>query len=179
MKKSTADYLFVGIQLCLFVLYLWMPPRLDRSLDGLFSILGGIPMVIGAVLFVAAIIQLAGVLSAFPSPKPGGKLVTEGVFKYMRHPIYTGILLVAFGYAIYAQDFNKLLASLVMLVFFEMKAGYEERKLRAVYPGYEAYSLRTGKFLPYFFKAEFRFDPAGDVSDSPAVEGSEGENSAE
>jgi protein-S-isoprenylcysteine O-methyltransferase Ste14 len=66
----------------------------------------------------------------------------------IRHPMYTGLLLSAFGLAILAQKPLTIAAAGALTVFFNLKAREEERRLRRCYPNYADYQRATGRFLP-------------------------------
>lgn len=148
-RPSFIDVLWVLIQIALMVIYLIDWPWLNDIIQDILKILGAIPMVVGVVMLIWGVVQLWGNLNIFPSPKPGGKLVTRGIYGSVRHPIYGGILFLAFGYALFEQSFYQIVLALVLFVFFELKAGFEERKLMRQYPGYAEYRLQAGKFFPY------------------------------
>ncbi len=172
-KPRIADYILVLIQLLLFVLYFYLPPFVEQGLDSLFRVIGAIPMITGAVILVWGMIQLLPFISIFPTPKPGGELVTRGIYKYVRHPIYSGIILLALGYGIFSRDFDKLVIALMILLLFEIKSGYEERKLFRAYPEYDEYRLRTGKFIPLFLlksrKEELREEEVSSNDNDPSA----------
>lgn len=106
--------------------------------------------VIGALITVIAVLQLNINLSAFPSPLADSKLIEAGVFKLIRHPIYTGLILAFFGYAIVDDSGYKLLISLGLLLWFYFKTLYEERLLIEKFPEYLEYKKRSGRFFPKF-----------------------------
>lgn len=81
--------------------------------------------------------------------KDDPELVTSGPYRFVRHPIYSGILLAALGSALAANLFW-LIAAGVLAVYFSYSAVAEERLMSssfpAVYPGYRA---RTKMLIPF------------------------------
>ncbi len=148
VHKNILDYFLVAIQLILLVLYFYQPAFLDPSLNSIFKVIGSVPMVLGAIIAIWGSFQIASFISIFPTPAKGGRLVTSGAFRLVRHPIYSGIILASFGYALYSMTLVKLLIAVVLLLFFELKSSYEERQLFKQYPEYAEYALKTGKFIP-------------------------------
>ena len=148
-RPSFLDVVWVTIQIALMVIYLVDWPWLSDVIRDILKVLGAIPMVIGTVMVLWGLIQLRSSLNIFPSPKPDGRLITTGIYNTVRHPIYGGLLFLAFGYALFAQSFYQVVLALVLFVFFELKSGFEERKLMEQYPGYAEYRLQAGKFFPY------------------------------
>ncbi len=138
------------------------------TLFGIFAIalvvfpLGQVPLlrVIGLVLIVVAFAVLALAVREFaarnatlpnitPTPKARASLVESGIYGYVRHPIYTSVLVGAVGVALVHGYFAVMLIALVMVLFFTIKSRYEESLLRAAYPQYAAYMTHTGRFLPF------------------------------
>jgi protein-S-isoprenylcysteine O-methyltransferase Ste14 len=118
-----------------------LPDRL-RLVGLALGVCGGIVAALGAR-------QLGSNLTPFPRPKPDSELVEGGIYGRVRHPIYSGILLGAIGYALLRASLPSLLLSAALGVFFEQKARHEERWLEARYPGYAAYRERVrGRILP-------------------------------
>ncbi len=152
VQKNTKDYLYVGLQLLLFVFYI-LPVRL-YSFEAWSAIKYSILAfgLLGILMILLAILQLNNNLTAYPTPKENSVLIENGLYKYIRHPIYTGILLVFFSWAVYDGSGFKLLISLLLLVLFWFKSGYEEKQLTAKFSGYELYKKRSGRFLPFFSK---------------------------
>ncbi|WP_082105155.1 methyltransferase family protein [Demequina subtropica] len=84
-----------------------------------------------------------------PMPMPNGEgLAAGGIYGYVRHPMYSGIIAIALGLAIGSGRLWTLVSAVVLVAFFEVKTRLEERYLVEAYPGYGAYAARTGKFLP-------------------------------
>lgn len=146
------DVILLVSQLILFVLYFWQPGFVKNSVGDVAKVIGAIPMLFGAIMIIWALLLLQNGFSVFASPRREGELVTRGIFSYVRHPIYSGIILLAVGYSIFDVDMMKVLITLILVIFFHFKAGYEERQLMAKYPDYADYKLRTGKFLPTFLR---------------------------
>jgi len=148
MKLHYIDYILVSLQAALLILFV-----LDVSMLELVSpaYLKGIALVIailGFVLLIIALLQLNRNLSPFPTPKKNSQLIQNGIYKYIRHPIYTGILLGCFGYSLYVDSSYKILISVLLLLLFIIKSRYEEKKLKQKFKTYSAYMKKTGRFFP-------------------------------
>lgn len=84
-----------------------------------------------------------------PLPKPDGALVTGGPYRWIRHPMYSALLLVCVSVTLPAPGFHPGWSALVALaVVLGIKARFEEDLLRARFPAYAEYALRTRRFLP-------------------------------
>jgi protein-S-isoprenylcysteine O-methyltransferase Ste14 len=148
MKLQTADITFVLIQFVLFLLFILEIPELQVTLPNFISITGIVVAVLGSIIILIALLQLNKNLSPFPSPKSGSQLIQNGLYKYIRHPIYTGILMLLSGYSLYVTSGYKLLISLLLLVLFIFKSRYEENRLALAFKSYSKYKKTTGRFLP-------------------------------
>jgi len=154
---KTKDLLLVGIQALLMLAYLF-PIDLNAPLgiwpDQLRLPFGAALLLMAGGLWIAlsGLWQIRSFLSPFPSPMVHTVLQTGGVYRWIRHPIYTGILLIFLGYALYAASFYKLAITLCLGFFFHIKSAYEERMLSSKFPDYPEYRRRSGKFLPRLFR---------------------------
>jgi protein-S-isoprenylcysteine O-methyltransferase Ste14 len=78
-------------------------------------------------------------------------LVTTGPYRFIRHPIYSGIILGAVGTALATTLFG-LIAVAVIAGFFVFSASREERFLAAEFPdAYPPYKARTKMLVPFVF----------------------------
>ena len=78
-------------------------------------------------------------------------LVTTGPYRFIRHPIYSGIILGAIGTALATTLFG-LIAVAVIAGFFVFSASREERFLGAEFPDtYPSYKARTKMLVPFVF----------------------------
>lgn len=142
------DYFLVLLQLALIVIFLTMPGSFSDFLEEAMMFIGAAPMVTGGGLIIWSLLLQKDNLRILPTPAKDGRLITRGIYKFIRHPIYSGIVLLAIGYAAYYSSFYHLLMALVLFLFFDIKASYEERKLLLRFHEYWDYKVRTGKFFP-------------------------------
>lgn len=80
------------------------------------------------------------------------RLVTVGAYRYIRHPLYSSLLFLAWG--IFFKDPSGVagLLALVAALFLLGAARAEEAEnVRFFGPAYEAYMVRTKRFIPYLF----------------------------
>lgn len=78
-----------------------------------------------------------------------GELVTEGIYRYIRHPQYTGFLLVTFGLLCQWATIPLVLMFPVLVVLYYRLARREEREIEAEFgEAYREYKARTGMFFP-------------------------------
>lgn len=79
----------------------------------------------------------------------GHRLATRGAFRFLRHPIYMGLNLLALGTAIWIPTAIVWLGAVLMVVGSELRARTEERVLATAFgAAYEAYRSRTRRFIP-------------------------------
>lgn len=79
---------------------------------------------------------------------PGQSLVTYGIYRYIRHPIYTGDILLLVGLELALNSWLVLGTSIPLLVGIR-QALAEETLLSQVFPAYSAYCRQTKRFIPY------------------------------
>jgi len=146
---------WVGIQLLLIGGLLVAGMRGRGDIDGPMLLLavtvGTILIAIGAALVFAGIRGLRTSISPYPKPNDDGYLVTEGVYAYVRHPIYLGLMLVSFGWACAMDSLAALVVAVVFTVFLDLKSRREESWLKAQYPDYVVYAAHTRRFVPYVY----------------------------
>ncbi|MAU00299.1 MAG: isoprenylcysteine carboxyl methyltransferase [Anaerolineaceae bacterium] len=148
---------YVVIQIILFGLVALGPVTLPGwpAWDGLWRtisivvglILGGV----GGLLVLAGLFSLGRNLTAVPRPKEDANMVEHGAYRWVRHPIYSGIILGAFGLSLLRGGWLGLLYALILFIFFDVKSRREENWLREKYDGYAAYQQRVCKLIPFLY----------------------------
>ncbi len=145
MSTYWKDRLFVGTQFLLMAAYII---HVDLGYFNPLKLIGLGMTVCGGMVGLMAIWQLRHSISPFPSPKLSAVLIDNGIFKWVRHPIYTGIMAMSFGYALVTGLFWKALIAVLLLILFQFKARYEEQLLQTRFEDYPSYMSKTGRFLP-------------------------------
>ena len=111
---------------------------------------------IGAVVFAAGIalaiwarIHLGRNWGMPMSQKAEPELVTSGPYRFVRHPIYSGLLAGILGTAL-VENLIGLIAVAVLGAYFYYSASVEEKNLTATFPAaYPAYRSRTKMLVPF------------------------------
>jgi protein-S-isoprenylcysteine O-methyltransferase Ste14 len=105
--------------------------------------------VAGGALALAGAGRLGRRLKAHPAPHPEGTLRTDGAYRFVRHPIYSGVLLGCAGVAVLRERPEPLVAVAVLTGVLTVKTRYEERLLRAHFgPAYDDYAARVPALVP-------------------------------
>jgi protein-S-isoprenylcysteine O-methyltransferase Ste14 len=112
------------------------------------SLLGALLMVGGAALAVRGALDLRSGFTPLPRPIDGAPLIEDGVYRVVRHPIYSGVVLMALGGGLLTASPASLLGAAALVVLFDLKSRREEAWLRARHPAYAAYRSRTRKLIP-------------------------------
>ena len=147
MIKSWKDYLFVSIQFLLFGLYAFdLLPKFE--IPQIVEYIGLFFSIIGFMILVLSVLQLNKSLTVFPTPKNDSQLITFGMYKFSRHPIYSGLILFTFGYSFFKASPFKILIGLAILLLFYFKTNYEEQQLLQKFPNYNQYKKNVNRFFP-------------------------------
>ncbi|HYM21167.1 MAG TPA: isoprenylcysteine carboxylmethyltransferase family protein, partial [Candidatus Kapabacteria bacterium] len=141
--KIKADTLvLIQILTAGIVLYL----GLQRTV-GLFIIL---IVVCGLGIMLISVLTMK--LSNFrvsPIPKTDARLVTSGIYKYIRHPIYTGLLVAVLGFAINAENAIAYILWIILAADLITKIRFEEALLAKQFTEYAEYKKRTKRLVPF------------------------------
>jgi protein-S-isoprenylcysteine O-methyltransferase Ste14 len=127
------------------------PERWSPSAADLTRPLGLSIGALGILIVALAARYLGRNLTIFPKPKADGYMTERGIYRFVRHPMYCGVILCAFGWSLWQTSGAALIISAILLIFFDRKAAQEERWLQAQYPEYAAYRRRVKKLLPFIY----------------------------
>jgi protein-S-isoprenylcysteine O-methyltransferase Ste14 len=83
-------------------------------------------------------------------PTEGG-LVTKGPYRYIQHPIYTGVCLLTLAGAVAHRSGNGALFGGLILAGAVLRIACEERLVQARYPEYAQYKAATWRMIPYVY----------------------------
>jgi protein-S-isoprenylcysteine O-methyltransferase Ste14 len=155
--KGTHGEGYVVAQVALIVLVFLGPrnipgwPALTIPFTWLGLIGGGAILLAGVLLLAAAIVKMGPNITPVPYPKDEGTLIETGPYRLVRHPMYCGGILIAFGWAFLVHGWLTIGYAIIMLVFFDIKSRREEQWLKAKFPGYAKYQKRVRKLIPFVY----------------------------
>ena len=150
VSRRSTGWAFVAVQVTLLVSLAvtsgagrddWPTPAPLRGLAALCTLAG-------LVVLVAAALQLGRSLTATPVPNDRGELTTRGLYGVVRHPIYSGLLLVVVGLVVRSASWITATIGVATIAFFHVKARWEEQRLAERFAGYPAYAATTPRFVP-------------------------------
>jgi protein-S-isoprenylcysteine O-methyltransferase Ste14 len=119
------------------------------------SLMGICLTYIGVALAVWARFCLGRYWSARVTLKEDHRLIRSGPYAYVRHPIYTGMLVAATGTALVMGEWRGVLAVSLILVAHTRKAAREEALLTTEFGAeYSQYRRRTGGLFPRVSRAD-------------------------
>jgi protein-S-isoprenylcysteine O-methyltransferase Ste14 len=98
------------------------------------------------------IILIAWSVNSLKLKDRGKILITTGIFKYLRHPLYASFLSVFnFGLAILMNNWIYIIWVISLFPMWNLLIIKEEKTLEQIFPNdYEEYCKKTGRFIPKF-----------------------------
>ena len=92
-----------------------------------------------------------GNFNVTPDVKHRARLVTGGPYRYIRHPMYTALLMGSLSLVLDAFSLLRLALWLVLFVDLLVKLNYEERLLSQELEGYSTHIQRTKRLIPFLY----------------------------
>lgn len=148
MSQKSQETLLVAIQFVLLVAILFSPKGIMWSMTPELSMLAMFLTFGGLAITVIGIFALGPAMSVMPSPSSKGQLKTTGIYSKIRHPIYSGLVVMAVGICVSNRSIVPIVATILLALLFAVKARFEEKLLFKTYTDYAAYARRTGRFIP-------------------------------
>jgi protein-S-isoprenylcysteine O-methyltransferase Ste14 len=144
-------FLVIGLVLA------WLPAYTDRreigTIDGgAVRYVGLVLYVVGCVLRIAPVFVLGRRFSGLVAIQEGHELLTDGLYRVIRHPSYLGLLLVLFGWALVFRSAIGVLVSLLLVPPLVARMNSEEALLESEFgERYSEYRRRTWRLLPFLY----------------------------
>jgi len=108
-------------------------------------------LILSAAFAISGFLALGKNLSPFPQPSPGATLVRHGVYRLVRHPLYSSLILGSLGWSLMWRSVPGLASALVLAVLLDAKSRVEERWLRQRFTEYADYERRVRRFIPWIY----------------------------
>ena len=103
----------------------------------------------GLALFVWSAASLGGNnFTILPDPRQGNTLSQRGIYRFLRHPMYTAVLLCGAAVSIAAPSLARWFALGVCAVVLVLKVRYEEALLTKRHPDYPGRMRGVARLLP-------------------------------
>ena len=123
-------------------------PAWSGALGAATSALGAAAIVVGALLMFLGARALGASFTPLPRPLETARLVETGIYAQVRHPIYGGLMVAAFGYGGLTASPLALVLAAILAALLVAKTIREEAWLVERYAGYPDYRRRTRRFFP-------------------------------
>jgi protein-S-isoprenylcysteine O-methyltransferase Ste14 len=146
MKKG---YLYVLAQVVLTIAVAIGPYFHERNGS---TFIGKTLITLGLIIVLVSLRYLGKSITPSPYPKESGELITDGIYAYFRHPIYSGLFLIASGYTVYFGSIFSAIATIFLVYVLYKKSVYEEKLLKEKFGSkYEKYCEKVKRFIPKIF----------------------------
>ena len=143
---SVRSYILVGVQFACMGAILLSGPWFARN-EWFFTLeLSGILLVTWATFTM----QVKNI-NVFPDVRAGSRLVTNGPYQWIRHPMYTALLMIMLALVCESFSYWRGVWWVLLAADLVVKLSYEERLLGEVFDDYEAYRSRTWRLVPWIF----------------------------
>jgi len=142
--KSTISHALVALQFTAIVIIAW-PFAEQLGGRGQWLALSVLGVFVG--LYTLAHNKL-GNFGIYPEPMPDSCLVTTGPYRWVRHPMYSSLLLFMLGIALYRDALPNYIGMALLAIALFGKMHHEEVHLHLKFEDYSDYVRRTHRLLP-------------------------------
>ena len=141
--KASYERILVFLQFFIISLHFFQLefiPQKQIIQVSLFSYLFGFLIIIIAFIILSvAIKDLGRNLSPFPRPTNNSNLVTTGIYRFTRHPMYYSLVLISYGVFITKLSIYNLFLLISLVLIIKFKIALEEQYLSNKFKNYSLY----------------------------------------
>ena len=105
-------------------------------------------MLFGFATLGAGYFSLKPALRISPIPKDDAPFIERGIYKYVRHPMYLGVLSIGMALAGSADSALGWMLWILLLLTLNIKSKFEDSLLREIHPEAVHYQMHTSAILP-------------------------------
>ena len=141
--KAAYDLMLVFVQFLIISLHFFQweffPQKQIIQASPLSYLLGILIIIIAFITMLISIKDLGRNLSPFPRPINNSKLVTTGIYRFTRHPMYYSLIFISFGFFITKLSIYYLFLSISLGLIIRFKISLEEQYLNNKFKNYLIY----------------------------------------
>ena len=142
--KTLCEIFLVILQFLIIILHFikleFLPKNEIMQVNLIFSFLGFLLIIISSIAMLIAIKDLGSNLSPFPKPIENGNLITSGIYRFIRHPMYYSLILISFGFFLTKLSFYHLCLTISLSLIIKFKIILEEKYLNKKFKNYFIYT---------------------------------------
>ena len=145
--KNAYEIILVFLQFLIISLHFFqwefIPRKQIIQVSTLSYLIGFLIIIIAFIILLIAIKDLGRNLSPFPRPINNSNLVTIGIYRFTRHPMYYSLIFISFGVFIIKLSIYYLFLSISLVLIIKLKIALEEKYLNNKFKNYLLYKNKV------------------------------------
>jgi len=141
--KAAYEIILVFLQFFIIILHFlkweFIPQKQIIEVSPFSYLVGFLIIIISFIILLVAIKDLGRNLSPFPRPINNSNLVTKGIYRFTRHPMYYSLILISFGVFIIKLSIYYLFLTISLALIIKFKIALEEKYLMNKFKNYLLY----------------------------------------
>ena len=141
--KASYELILVFLQFFIIFLHFFqlelLPNKQIIQINNISYFLGILIIIIASIFILIAIKDLGRNLSPFPKPKANSNLVTTGIYRFTRHPMYYSLIIISFGVFLTKLSIYHLCLTITLALLIKFKIISEEQYLKNKFKNYFLY----------------------------------------
>ena len=141
--KGAYELILVFLQFFIICLHFFqlefIPQKQIIQVSTFSNLIGYLIIIIAFIIMLFAIKDLGRNLSPLPRPMNNSKLITSGIYRFTRHPIYYSLIFLSFGVFITKLSIYYLFLSISLVLIIIFKIALEEKYLNKKFKNYPIY----------------------------------------
>ena len=141
--KAAYELILVFLQFLIISLHFFrwqfIPQKQIIQVSSFSYFVGFLIIIIAFIILFLAIKDLGRNLSPFPRPINNSNLVTTGIYRFTRHPMYYSLIFISFGVFITKLSIYYLFLTTILILIIKFKIDLEEKYLKNKFKNYLFY----------------------------------------
>ena len=141
--KAAYELILVLLQFFIISLHFFkwefIPQKQIIQVSPFFYLIGFLIIIVAFIILLVAIKDLGRNLSPFPRPLNNSNLVTTGIYRFMRHPMYYSLIFISIGVFIIKLSIYYLFLTISLSLIIKFKIALEEKYLMNKFKNYLLY----------------------------------------
>ena len=141
--KAAYELILVLLQFFIISLHFFkwefIPQKQIIQVSPFFYLIGFLIIIVAFIILLVAIKDLGRNLSPFPRPINNSNLVTTGIYRFTRHPMYYSLIFISIGVFIIKLSIYYLFLTISLALIIKFKIALEEKYLMNKFKNYLLY----------------------------------------